>query len=386
MHQHRIDRITDGWISGLMDYWGTPSLIVILALFATGCRNAPVNNPSAHSEWLTNNPPQISIYPPPGDKGAATTWRGVHVPVRDDQQLGALEHELSQFAAAGVNALVIEVNYNFDFKSHPELRAPRFITKSKAREFTAAATRLGMKVIPEFDCLGHQSWAGSTGPLLTKYPQLDETPGKFPDNKGIYCRSWCPQNPEVYRIVFPLIDEIADAFRADMFHVGMDEVFIIGDKSCPLCHDEDPAKLFAECVNRLHAHITGDRKMQMLMWGDRLLNARTMGGHMYEESMNGTWPAVDMIPKDVIICDWHYDFHTNYPSVPFFLSKGFRVWPSGFRPWEATEAFSQFSLAQREHNKNVIGYLCTTWSMALTNGGLGTWPPITQILPEWKNK
>jgi hypothetical protein len=72
--------------------------------------------------------------------------------------------------------------------------------------------------------------------------------------------------------------------------------------------------------------------------------------------------------------------------VPFFLSKGFRVWPSGFRPLAATEAFSQFSLDQREHNKNVIGYLCTTWSAAETNGDLGTWPPITQILPEWMNK
>jgi hypothetical protein len=339
--------------------------IVLLLLF-TGCRNVAPTGSSAAP--------------------ATETWRGVDVPVRDDQQLGALEHQLPQFAADGVNAMVIEVNYSFDFQSHPELRPSRYITRAKAREFTAAARQLGIRVIPEFDCLGHQSWAGITLPLLAKYPQFDETPGKFTDNKGIYCRSWCPQNPEIYRIVFRLIDEIADAFQADMFHVGMDEVFIIADKSCPRCHDQDPAKLFAECVDKLHEHIVGERKMQMLMWGDRLLNAHTMGNHMYEESMNGTWPAVDMIPKDIIICDWHYDFHTNYPSVPYFLSKGFRVWPSGFRPLKATEAFSQFSLEQREQNRNVIGYLCTTWSESRTNGDLSTWPPIAQILPEWKNK
>jgi hypothetical protein len=339
---------------------------IVLLLLATGCRNVAPNGSS------------------PAPK--VESWRGVHVPAWDDQQLDALDHELPQFAADGVNAMVIEVDCNFDFQSHPELRPAKFVTKAKAREFTAAARQLGIKVIPEFNCLGHQSWAGTTLPLLAKYPQLDETPGKFTDNKGIYCRSWCPQNPEVYRIVFPLIDEIADAFQADMFHVGMDEVFIIADKSCPRCHDEDPAKLFAECVNKLHEHIVGERKMQMLMWGDRLLNAHTMGNHMYEESMNGTWPAADMIPKDIIICDWHYDYHTNYPSVPYFLSKGFRVWPSGFRPLKATEAFSQFSLEQREQNRNVIGYLCTTWSESRTNGDLSTWPPIAQILPEWKNK
>jgi hypothetical protein len=342
------------------------AIALTLIILAAGCRSAfPEKSPASV----------------PGE-----TWRGVHVPVRDDQQLDEVERELPQFATDGVNVVVIEVNYNFDFKSHPELRLSHYITRAKAREFTAAARRLNIKVIPEFDCLGHQSWAGTTFPLLAKYPQTDETPGKYPNNKGIYCRSWCPQDPDVYRIVFPLIDEIADAFQADMFHVGMDEVFIIADKSCPRCHDQDPAKLFAECVNRLHAHIVGERKMQMLMWGDRLLNAHTMGNHMYEESMNGTWPAVDMIPRDIIICDWHYDYHANYPSVPFFLSKGFRVWPSGFQPLDATEAFSQFSLAEREHDKNVIGYLCTTWSVALTNGAIGTWPPITRILPDWENK
>jgi hypothetical protein len=336
------------------------SLLLILAI--AGCATSPTQKPLPTTE----------------------TWRGVHVPVGDDKQLGVLEDDLPQFAETGVNVVVVEVNYNFDFKSHPELRPAHYITSAKAREFTEAAKRLGIRVIPELNCLGHQSWGKTTGPLLAKYPELDETPGKFMNNKGIYCRSWCPQNPEVYQIVFPLIDEISDAFEADAFHVGMDEVFIISDKSCPRCHDEDPAKLFALCVNKLHDHIVGERKMQMLMWGDRLQNAYTMGNHMYEESMNGTWPAVDMIPKDIIICDWHYDSHPDYPSVPYFAQKGFRVWPSGFRPLDATKTYSDFSLGQREKSKNVIGYLCTTWS-ARTND-LAAWPPITQILPDWKGK
>ncbi|HSY27074.1 MAG TPA: family 20 glycosylhydrolase, partial [Burkholderiaceae bacterium] len=235
---------------------------------------------------------------PPGE-----TWRGVDVPVQSDKELDVLEKDLPRFATVGVNVVIVEVNYNFDFKSHPELREGRYITRAKAREFAAAARAQGISVIPEMECLGHQSIGKTTRRLLVKYPELDETPGKFMDNKNIYCRSWSPQNPEVYQIVFPLIDEISDAFQANAFHVGMDEVFIIGDKSSPLDHDQDPAKLLAVCVNKLHEHIVGERKMQMLMWGDRLLDAHTMGNHMYEESMNGTWPAVDMIPKDIILCD-----------------------------------------------------------------------------------
>ena len=335
------------------------SLLLVLAL--TGCRTTQ-----------------------PNAQPTSESWRGVDVPVNNDKELDRVEQDLPKFAASGVNVVVVEVNYNFEFESHPELRAGRYITKAKAREFAAAARKVGIQVIPEMECLGHQSRGGSTQPLLAKYPQLDETPGKFMDNKGIYCRSWCAQDPEVYKLVFPLIDEIADAFQADAFHVGMDEVFIIADKSSPLDHDQDPAKLFAYCVNKLHEHIVGERKMQMLMWGDRLLDAHTMGNHMYEESMNGTWPAVDMIPKDIIICDWHYLKQTNYPSVPFLLGKGFRVWPSGFKPMNATKAFSQFCLKQRETNTDLIGYLATTWS-ARTND-LSVWPPITKIMPEWENK
>jgi hypothetical protein len=314
---------------------------------------------------------------------AAETWRGVHKAVGTDSQLAMLGEQLPKLANAGANVLIVQVGFNFDFQSHPELRATRFITRAKAREFAGTARKLGIRVIPELDCLGHQSWDKTTLPLLAKYPQFDETPGHYPNNQGIYCRSWCPQNPGVNKIVLALIDELADAFQADAFHVGMDEVFIIGDEHCPRCHGDDPAKLFAKAVNDLHRHIVGERKLTMLMWGDRLLDARAMGYGKYDAATNGTARAVDMIPKDIIICDWHYKERTVYPSVPFLLGKGFRVWPSGFQPLAATRAFSRFALEQQRKNPRVVGYLCTTWSKAKTVD-LSTWPPITEILPGWK--
>lgn len=335
------------------------SAAVSLLLLAAGCRTQPPAPP------------------------AAEAWRGVHLAVRSDADLAALEGQLPKLAAAGCNVLVLQVDYHFDFHSHPELRDEPFITRAGARAFAAAARARDIRVIPELDCLGHQSWGSHTLPLLAHYPQFDETPGQFPGNKGIYCRSWCPLNPGVNKIVFALIDELADAFQADAFHVGMDEVFIIADKDCPRCRGQDPAKLFAEAVNDLHRHIVGERHWTMLMWGDRLLNTQTMGYGRWESSANGTWPAVDLIPKDIIICDWHYREQTNYPSVPFLLQKGFRVWPSGFQPLTATEAFSKFSLEQRTKNPRVLGYLATTWSKGNPRT-IGDWPPVTEVLPAWK--
>jgi hypothetical protein len=181
--------------------------------------------------------------------------------------------------------LIHEVNYNFHFKSHPKLRqgwTP--ITVDGARKFAALCRRHGIRPIPEFQALGHQSWKSTTFPLLTAYPQLDLTPGAFPKNKGIYCREWDPLNPKVNEIVFKLLDEIIDAFQADALHVGMDEVFLLGSEKSPSTRGKYPAKVFAKAVNDLYQHLVKDRKVEMLMWGDRLFDANKYGGMMRQVS------------------------------------------------------------------------------------------------------
>jgi hypothetical protein len=314
-------------------------------------------------------------------KAANPVWRGVHLTVQNEEQAKALTESLPQLAAAGVNVVIAEVDYGFEFQSHPEVRANRFITKVQARELAAAARAQGIRLIPQINCLGHQSWSKTTLPLLAQHPEFDETPGQFPENKDIYCRSWCPQNPLVNPFVCELIDEIVDGFEADAFHVGMDEVFLIGSKYCERCRGEDPAKLFAKAVNDLHQHIVGERKLDMLMWGDRLLDASRMGYSEWEASKNGTQGAADLVPKDIIVCDWHYEKQKEYPSVPFLLEKGFRVLPSGWQPLEASQAFSRYAATQK--NPRLLGYLCTTWGKVKIRNA-AEWPPLKEVLKEWK--
>jgi hypothetical protein len=304
-------------------------------------------------------------------------WRGVQLSIYDDSSADMLIAEVPKLEARGVNALVIEIDYHFAFKSHPELRQDRCLTRAKAAELARTCRDHGIRPIPLFNCLGHQSWAKITFPLLAKYPALDETPGVAPGNEGIYCRSWCPQNPKLNRIVFALIDEIADALSADAFHVGMDEVFIIGSEHCPRCRGHDPAKLFAKAVNDLHAHVTAHRKMEMLMWGDRFLDAKAMSYGKWESSANGTAPAINQVPKDIILCDWHYEKRADYPSVPYLLRKGFRVWPGGWKNVEATEAL--INTEQRNPGKRMLGHLCTTWG-AVRVPQLADWPPIVTAM------
>ena len=310
-------------------------------------------------------------------------WRGVHLMVGSDAQAALLQEQLPRLAAVGVNTIIVETDYNFEFKSHPELSSRGCVTQARAHELAAAAREWGIRLIPQINCLGHQSWSKTTLSLLTKYPEFDETPGRYPNNTNIYCRSWCPQNPEVNKVVFALVDELMDAFETDAFHAGMDEVFLIASEHCPRCKGGDPAKLFAKAVNDIHDHVVKQRKGELFIWADRLLDAKTMGYGEWESAKNGTAGAVDLIPKDIVLCDWHYEKRSNYPSVPYFLEKGFRVWPSSWQPLEGAMAFSEFSHAQK--NDKVVGFLCTTWGKAKINNA-ADWPPIKEVLAEWKSR
>lgn len=301
------------------------------------------------------------------------TWRGVHLLVNSNKDVFLLMKELSELVKLGVNVLIIEVDYNYAYSSHPEIRGPDPITPDYTRALVEECHANGICLIPEFQCLGHQSWGSTTFPLLTKYPEFDETPGQFPNNEGIYCRSWCPQHPEINRIVFDLFDELIDAFNSDALHVGMDEVFLIASEHCPRCRGHSPSKLFAKAVNDYYEHLK-KLGIEMLMWGDRLLDSKTTGYGMWEASENQTHPAIDMIPNDIIICDWHYTKREDYSSIPFFLQKGFRVLPSGWKDIEATRAFIAFSQKFKD-DKRMLGYLCTTWG-AVKPGQIAQWPPL----------
>jgi hypothetical protein len=312
----------------------------------------------------------------PAAKKPPRPWIGVHLLAPGPEQLPLLERGVAEaLAPMGVNTLIFEVTYSFQFRSHPELAAKGAWSPAQARELATHCRRHGIRLIPQFNCLGHQSWAKTTFPLLVRYPELDETPQIPKDNPDIYCRSWCPLHPKVNEIVFPLLDELIDAFQSNAFHVGMDEVFLIASDQCPRCRGKDPAELFAKAVNDLHGHLTGKRKQTMLMWGDRLLDAGKTGYSRWEASTDGTAPATDKIPKDIVLCDWHYGKRDDYPSIPLFQEKGFQVWPAGWRDLEASRAL--IADAQRHAGERMLGHLFTVWSGAdrFLNALLGEKPP-----------
>ena len=274
-----------------------------------------------------------------------------------------------------VNTLVLRIDYSYEYESHPELRSEHPLSKEDVKKIVKACQEGGIRIIPQINLLGHQSWFQNIGELLTAYPEFNETPWvptdgsrdlKWPNEYGLYCLSYCPLHPEVHDVVFDVVDEIVEVFEADAFHAGMDEVFYLGDDKCPRCSGRDKAELFAGEVTTIHDHLALN-DVELWIWGDRLIDGKTTGIGLWEASYNNTHRAIDMIPKDVVINDWHYE--RPDPTAAMFALKGFRVITC---PWGNAES-AKVQLRQmvnfregatKATKDNFYGMMQTVWTGA----------------------
>jgi N-acetyl-beta-hexosaminidase len=272
-----------------------------------------------------------------------------------------------------VNTLILRIDYNYQFKSHPELADSGALSENDIKKIVAVCKKDTINLIPQINLLGHQSWANKTNTLLTVYPQFDETPNvkmpahyEWPNADNLYCKSYCPLHPGVHKVVFDVVDEICDVFQSKDFHAGMDEVFYLGEMQCPRCSGKDKAELFAGEVHMIEEHLAKSNR-SLWIWGDRLIDGKTTGLGEWEASYNNTYRAIDMIPKDVIICDWHYERADKTPV--YFAMKGLHVitcpWRKADIALVQTDDMINFrKTASKEMQPHFYGMMQTVWSGA----------------------
>ncbi|MHC5055675.1 MAG: family 20 glycosylhydrolase [Planctomycetota bacterium] len=295
-----------------------------------------------------------------GPGGDRRPFRGICLGVPGPADYDAFKRLVAEVLPRhGCNTLVLLVRYRYAFRSHPDVSDSGALTADRARELAELAKAGGVRLIPKMNLLGHQSEKGGARlGLLRAHPEFDETPEL---DEVRYCRSLCPRHPDVKSVVCELADELCEAFEADAVHVGLDEVFEVG--ACPRCRASRPDELLAEWVEALHAHFAGEKGLEVLMWGDRFLDAEATGYGEWEASTNGTHPAIDRAPKGLVLCDWHYGKRADYPSIGLFTDKGFRTVVCPWKDAEATEALVGFAFGPSGGgpNERVLGTLCTSW-------------------------
>ena len=313
--------------------------------------------------------------------------RAVKMYLPAEDKLDEFYYMLDMFMHYGYNSLILEVGGAMEYKSHPEINkfwvesckelfeysckarklqqsqtwgkdsihiengGGKFLSQSLVKEIFDYARAHGLEPIPEVPSLSHADY------LIAGRAELAERPeDPYPD-------TFCPSNPECYKILFDVMDEVISVFDPKVMHIGHDECYVMG--VCPRCKGKKSAVLYAEDIKKIHGYLA-DRGIRTMMWSEMLLNSydekwNPAGGARYTRrytpsgekftfkgkelevqwghtispydvallpegtvytTIEETYPAIGMIPKDIICINWYYfyyelgdmDFH--YHGLP----------------------------------------------------------------------
>ena len=190
------------------------------------------------------------------------------------------------------NTLIMEMNASMRFQRHPELNSGwvkfsrevnyhrrnyppgarhaweqnsthqdtadgGYLEKEEVADLARWIRQHHVELVPELPSFTHSYY------LLSEHRELAEVPGeKWPD-------TYCPSNPESYKLLFDVYDEYIELLHPRMIHAGHDELFLpVG--LCPRCKDKDIRQRYGEDVRKIHDYLKG-KGIRLAIWGDMLL-------------------------------------------------------------------------------------------------------------------
>ena len=202
-----------------------------------------------------------------------------------------------------------EIQYGEHWKKnsiHYENGDGSYLTKDECRTIVGMCKERGIEIIPECPTLSHTDY------ICLAYPELAER-----DNDP-YPDTYCPSNPESYKVVFDVLDEVIEVFEPKRINIGHDEFYTVG--ICKRCQGKDPSAVYADDVKKIKDYLK-ERGISTMMWAEKLLKARynysgfKVGGWYDESDCNGVkfqvpdmWRCADLLPKDITYIHWYWEF------------------------------------------------------------------------------
>ncbi len=193
------------------------------------------------------------------------------------------------------------------------------LTQDECRDLAAYCRARGLEVIPECPTMSHSDY------ICLAHPELRER------EEDPYPDTYCPRHPDVYPLVFDLLDEVIEVFAPRRMNIGHDELYTVG--ICPRCKDADPVDLYVEDIRTLRDYLAG-RGIETLMWGEKLLcavdpdNGKRYGGWCDAKTRHGVtykwpdlWPCRDKMPSGVTFLHWYWWFDHQLDEI--YLERGY---------------------------------------------------------------
>ena len=303
--------------------------------------------------------------------------RGIHMGLPPREEVQFFKRLIRYVAAPmGYNTLFLEFAGGMRYNRHPEINRAwekaniedlsssepwvrtghgkivaggSCLEQDEVAELVAYVRSYGIEVIPEVQSLSHVQYITCAHPEIGEVGDEEDpdrpVDGRTADSRPSesFANSYCPSNEKSYEIIFDLIDEVIDVVKPKQYvHMGHDEVYTMG--VCPKCKGKDPALLYAADINRIYNYLAG-KNLKMMIWSDMLQPTTD-----YK-----TPPAIDMIPKDIVMLDfiWYFNFALDYEDT--LLDKGYKVMIGNLY----SSHFTRYE--QRIRKTNMIGAQTSTW-------------------------
>ncbi|MBK7353138.1 MAG: family 20 glycosylhydrolase [Nitrosomonas sp.] len=253
-----------------------------------------------------------------------------------------------QIKASGFNTIQVVLSDGLIFEHAPWKPISNAWSKAEFLSWVSYARARSLDIVPEINLLTHQERF-----FQNLHPQL-----MF--NKSTYD----PRNEKTFEVVFTFIDEIIEAIQPRAIHIGHDEVAghlpYSAKKWLRSGEEMLPATLFLKNVTQVHAYLKR-KGIETWMWGDMLISSNEFP-NMLAKHLHGNSPGYgknlrDQLPRDIVICDWHYfDEQTEFPSLSTLQQEGFRVIATTWKNERAIRNFSRYA-----KNHNAYGMMATIW-------------------------
>jgi hypothetical protein len=217
---------------------------------------------------------------------------------RQVERLDWLLAQLPRYAEWGYQELHLHLEDAVEYPSLPEVARRDAYTYKQFARLVDAASRVGIKVVPIVNLLGHTQY-------LIKVPSLrDLNELRAPDGSPLEQGQICPLHPRTLDVAEKLLRDIGPFCTAGKVHVGLDESFHLGRH--PLSKKEIEqiglAGHFAGYVKRLH-DLTRSLKLEMGMWADMLYFLPD---------------AIPLLPSALTAYEWYYHGFKRLPKVELF--------------------------------------------------------------------
>lgn len=188
-----------------------------------------------------------------------------------------------------------------EFKSYPSIGKNRgALTRLEVKELHEFASKHFVDIIPVFQTLGHYENILVSDEFLP----YAEFPGAASLNVSY---------DSTYIFLENMLKEVFDMFPSEYFHMGADESWDVGlGKSKHLVDEHGIAMVHAMHYQKVY-DICKKYGKNVIMYSDILLNHPDI---------------LEVLPKDIIIVNWHYRAWEDYPSTRTFNQNGFEYYVS----------------------------------------------------------